>query len=210
MSSSALGPLTAPSAQKGRAAGGSSRRASARSSRGPLTARRPIRVRRPAVRRGACGPEPAMRSRRWRSGSVGPPDPGRGCPELVKPILLTDKGVCMLQQALRVGPPTRHSESARCTPSRPQRQRSLSNGTRRNSQRMASGPAPDPEGPAGIEARHRSRPGPQPRAPEAGSGAPPSGAPGGKPATGWSTTPPPPHGAGPPSPPPPRVPSGLA
>jgi hypothetical protein len=24
-----------------------------------------------------------MRSRRWRSGSVGPPDPGRGCPELV-------------------------------------------------------------------------------------------------------------------------------
>ena len=97
MSSSALGPLTAPSAQKGRAAGGSSRRASARSSRGPLTARRPIRVRRPAVRRGACGPEPAMRSRRWRSGSVGPPDPGRGCPELVKPILLTDIGVCMLQ-----------------------------------------------------------------------------------------------------------------
>jgi hypothetical protein len=42
-----------------------------------------------------------MRSRRWRSGSVGPPDPGRGCPELVKPILLTDIGICMLQQAAR-------------------------------------------------------------------------------------------------------------
>jgi hypothetical protein len=39
-----------------------------------------------------------MHSRRWRSsGSVGPPDPGRGCPELVKPVLLTDIGVCMLQ-----------------------------------------------------------------------------------------------------------------
>jgi hypothetical protein len=32
-----------------------------------------------------------------RSGSVGPPDPGRGCPELVKPILLKDIGVCMMQ-----------------------------------------------------------------------------------------------------------------
>ncbi len=97
MSSSALGPLTAPSSQKGSAASGSSRRASACSSRGPLTARRPIRVRRPAVRRGACGPEPAIRSRRWCSGSVGPPNLGSGCPELVKPILLTDIGVCMSQ-----------------------------------------------------------------------------------------------------------------
>ncbi len=100
MSSSALGPLTAPLAQKGSAAGGSSRRALACSSRrlprpahGPQT----HTVRRQAVRCGACSPEPAMRSRRWRSGSVGPPDPGRGCPKLVKPILLMDIGVCMLQ-----------------------------------------------------------------------------------------------------------------
>jgi hypothetical protein len=35
-----------------------------------------------------------MRSRLWHSGSVGPPDP---FPELFKPILLTDIGVCMLQ-----------------------------------------------------------------------------------------------------------------
>jgi hypothetical protein len=102
MSSSALGPLTAHwhSAQRVVQPVAPRGRASARSSCGPLTARRLIRVRRPAVRRGVCGPgpEPAMRSRRWRSGSVGPPDPGRGCPELVKPILLTDIGVCMWQQ----------------------------------------------------------------------------------------------------------------
>jgi hypothetical protein len=104
MSSSALGPHTAPSAQKVVQPVAPRGRASARSSRGPLTARRPIRVRRPAVRRGAaCCPEPAMRSRRWRSGSVGPPDPGRGCPEPVKPILLTDIGVCMSQRAQPLG-----------------------------------------------------------------------------------------------------------
>jgi hypothetical protein len=80
MPSSAPGPRTAPSAPKTPPVRHpvAPRR---RSFRGPLTARRPSRVRRPAVRRGACGPEPAMRSRRRRSGSVGPPDPGRGCPE---------------------------------------------------------------------------------------------------------------------------------
>jgi hypothetical protein len=95
MSSSALGPRTAPSAPK---------RSCSRwllegglRSRGLLTARRPSRVRRPAAHHGACGPEPAMRSRRWRSGLVGPPGPGRGCPEPVKPVLLTDIGVCMSQ-----------------------------------------------------------------------------------------------------------------
>ena len=70
---------------------------SARSSRGPLTARRPIRVRRPAVRRGACG---QSRECVVAGGVVvqsGHPIRGRGCPELVKPILLTDIGVCMLQ-----------------------------------------------------------------------------------------------------------------
>ncbi len=71
------------------------RQVSARSSRGPLTARRPSR----AVHHGACGPEPAMRSRRWRRGSVGPPDPpARGCPDLVKPEFLADIGVRMPHQ----------------------------------------------------------------------------------------------------------------
>jgi hypothetical protein len=122
MSSSALGPLTAPSAQRAVQQVAPRGRASARSSRGPLTARRPNQVRLPAVHHGACGPEPAMSSRRWRVGSVGPPDPGRGCPELVKHILLTDIGVGMSQHpsvgtwpcsvgALRVRPPCRRGGS---------------------------------------------------------------------------------------------------
>ncbi len=63
----------------------------------PVDPDSPSQVLRPAVHHGACCPEPAMHSRRWRSGSVGPPDPGRGCPELVKPTLITDIGVCMSQ-----------------------------------------------------------------------------------------------------------------
>ena len=39
--------------------------------------------------------QPVMRSRRWPSGSVGPPGPARRCPDPVKPILLMDIGVCM-------------------------------------------------------------------------------------------------------------------
>ncbi len=100
-----------PRPQRGQAAGGSSRRASARRSRGPLTARRPSR----AEHHGACGPGPATRSRRWRSGSVGPPDPpARGCPELVKPELFADIGVRMPHQ--------RGDTDARaCSPVRPAR-----------------------------------------------------------------------------------------
>jgi hypothetical protein len=56
---------------KGRTAGGSSKRASARSFRGPLTARcRPNWIQQSVVHHRACGPEPAMRGRRWRNGLV--------------------------------------------------------------------------------------------------------------------------------------------
>ncbi len=73
------------------------RRASARSSHGPQTQLGPAAGGAPRSMR------PAMRSRRWRSGSVGPPDPGRGCPELVKPVLLTDIGACMSRHELTMG-----------------------------------------------------------------------------------------------------------
>jgi hypothetical protein len=112
-----------PSAQQGQAAGGCRRAAGRRTRPGlrAVNAPRELQVesgRRPAApaarsrpadpvgsggrrRVGACGPEPVngMRSRRWHSGSVGPPGPARGCPELVKTALrvLVDIGACVSQ-----------------------------------------------------------------------------------------------------------------
>ena len=97
MSSSVLGLHSAPRAHSGPAAAGGS------FGGGPRPAA-PAGHPRPADPAGYCGRrcvaehcglEPVVRSRRWRSGSVGPPGQAHGCPELVKPILLTDIGVCM-------------------------------------------------------------------------------------------------------------------
>ena len=96
LSSSALGPHSAPRAHSGPAAGGCF-------SGGPRPAA-PAGHPRPAAPGGYCGRqcvaghfglEPATRSRRWRSDAVGLPGAAHGCPELVKPILHTGIGLGM-------------------------------------------------------------------------------------------------------------------